>query len=152
MCHACFNHMMPDIIQGRNSIIHSMTIKFPNWRYYSNTTNAIRNERQWLERAFIYMVCKFQLVWLMHMRITRYNCFGQLSFFVVSNVSKWSKEQRLSFVWNKTAMKRLKCWEVRMVKNVYREQGCLNGIKGSKMGESRYKTMNEKAVLQLPEQ
>jgi hypothetical protein len=34
------------------------------------------------------------------------------------------------------------------VKNVYREQVCLKGIKGSKKGESRYK----KAVLQLPEQ
>jgi hypothetical protein len=39
-----------------------------------------------------------------------------------------------------------------MVKNVYREQVCLNGIKGSKKDQSRYKTMNGKAVLQLPEQ
>jgi hypothetical protein len=36
---------------------------------------------------------------------------------------------------------------VRTVKNVY-----LNGIKGSKEGESHYKTMNGKAVLQIPEQ
>jgi hypothetical protein len=42
--------------------------------------------------------------------------------------------------------------KVRTVKNVYREQVCLNGIKGSKKGESHYKTMNRKAVLQLPKQ
>jgi hypothetical protein len=41
---------------------------------------------------------------------------------------------------------------VRTVKNVYRKQECLNGIKGSKKGESRYEMMNGKAVLQLPEQ
>jgi hypothetical protein len=29
---------------------------------------------------------------------------------------------------------------------------CFNGIKGSKKGKSRYKTMNRKAVLQLTEQ
>jgi hypothetical protein len=39
-----------------------------------------------------------------------------------------------------------------MVKNVYREQMCLNGMKGSKQGESLYKSINGKAVLQLPEQ
>jgi hypothetical protein len=38
------------------------------------------------------------------------------------------------------------------VKNVYREQVWLNGIKGSKKGENRYKTMNGKAVLQLAEE
>jgi hypothetical protein len=27
-----------------------------------------------------------------------YNCFGEVSFFIVSKVSKWNKEQRLSFV------------------------------------------------------
>jgi hypothetical protein len=37
-------------------------------------------------------------------------------------------------------------------KNAYREQVCLNGIKGSKKGESHYKTMNGKAVLQLTEE
>jgi hypothetical protein len=40
--------------------------------------------------------------------------------------------------------------KVRTVKNVYREEVCLNGIKGSKKGESRYKTMNGKAIFQLP--
>jgi hypothetical protein len=39
-----------------------------------------------------------------------------------------------------------------MVKNVYREQVCLNGIKVSKKSESHYKTTNGKVVLQLPEQ
>jgi hypothetical protein len=39
-----------------------------------------------------------------------------------------------------------------MVKNVYREQVCLNDTKGSKKGESPYKTINGKADLQLPEQ
>jgi hypothetical protein len=27
-----------------------------------------------------------------------YNCFSEVSFFVVSKVSKWNKEQQLSFV------------------------------------------------------
>jgi hypothetical protein len=43
-------------------------------------------------------------------------------------------------------------WKLRTVKNVYREQVCLSDMKGSKKGESRYKTMKGKAVLQLPEQ
>jgi hypothetical protein len=38
------------------------------------------------------------------------------------------------------------------MKNVYREQVCLNGIKGSKKGKSHYKTINVKVVLQLPEE
>jgi hypothetical protein len=38
-----------------------------------------------------------------------------------------------------------------MLKSAYGEE-CLNGIKGSKKGESHYKTMNGKAVLQLREQ
>jgi hypothetical protein len=37
-----------------------------------------------------------------------------------------------------------------MVKNVYLEQVCLNGVKRSKKGESPYKTKNGKAVLQIP--
>jgi hypothetical protein len=32
------------------------------------------------------------------------------------------------------------------------KQVCLDGINGSKKGQTRYKTMNGKAVLQLPEQ
>jgi hypothetical protein len=38
------------------------------------------------------------------------------------------------------------------MKNVYREQACLNGIKGSMKSKTRYKTTNGKAVLQFPEQ
>jgi hypothetical protein len=34
-----------------------------------------------------------------------------------------------------------------MVKNVYREQMCLNGTKGSKKGESHFKTMNGKFIF-----
>jgi hypothetical protein len=30
----------------------------------------VGDEREWLERTFICLMCKFQLVWLMHMRIT----------------------------------------------------------------------------------
>jgi hypothetical protein len=41
---------------------------------------------------------------------------------------------------------------MRTAQNVYREQVCLNGMTGSEKGESRYKTMNGKTVLQLPEQ
>jgi hypothetical protein len=49
---------------------HSVTIKFQNWRYYSNNTNAIYRELFGLARKNVYLyVCKFQLVWLMHMRI-----------------------------------------------------------------------------------
>jgi hypothetical protein len=50
--------------------VHSVTVKFPNWRYYSNTTNTIYWGWTGVVRTFIYMMCKFQLVWLMHMRIT----------------------------------------------------------------------------------
>jgi hypothetical protein len=32
--------------------------------------SSIADERDYLERMFIYMTCKFQLVWLTHMRIT----------------------------------------------------------------------------------
>jgi hypothetical protein len=38
-----------------------------------------------------------------------------------------------------------------MVKDVYLEQVCLKGIKSSKKGMNRYKTLNEKVVLQFPE-
>jgi hypothetical protein len=31
---------------------------------------SIGDEQDYLEIMFIYMMCKFQLVWLMHMRIT----------------------------------------------------------------------------------
>jgi hypothetical protein len=44
-----------------------------------------------------------------------------------------------------------------MLKSGYSEERlsrtvCVNGIKGSKKDESCYKTMNRKAILQLPEQ
>jgi hypothetical protein len=44
------------------------------------------------------------------------------------------------------------CQKVLTMKNDYLERVCLNGIKGSKKGECRYKTMNGKAVFQLPEE
>jgi hypothetical protein len=37
-----------------------------------------------------------------------------------------------------------------MVKNVYLEQVCLNGTEDSRVGASRYKMVNGKAVFQLP--
>jgi hypothetical protein len=40
---------------------------------------------------------------------------------------------------------------MRTVKNIYREKVCFNAIKVSKKGESRYKTMIAKAVLEFPE-
>jgi hypothetical protein len=76
--------------------IHSSTIKFPNWRCYSNTTNAIY--RGWTglarERLFMYVQVSTCLV----EAYDDYSCFGEVSFFVVSKVSKWKEEQRLSFV------------------------------------------------------
>jgi hypothetical protein len=47
-----------------------MPIRSPNWLYYSNTTNEIYRGWTGLVRKFIYMMRKFQLVPLMHMRIT----------------------------------------------------------------------------------
>jgi hypothetical protein len=75
--------------------MRSVSIKFPNWRYYSDTTNAIYWGRTRLvrENAFIYKTWKFQLVCM----VTNY---FEVSFYVVSKVSKWNKEQRLSFVYN----------------------------------------------------
>jgi hypothetical protein len=35
--------------------VHSMTIKFPNWRYYSNTTNAIYRGWTTLVRENVYL-------------------------------------------------------------------------------------------------
>jgi hypothetical protein len=49
---------------------YSVTTKFPNWHYYSNTTNVIYWGWTGLVRMFIYMMCKFQLLWMLHMRIT----------------------------------------------------------------------------------
>jgi hypothetical protein len=41
-------------------------------------------------------MCKFQLVWFD--AYEDYNCFGEVSFFIVSKASKWNKEQRLSLI------------------------------------------------------
>jgi hypothetical protein len=39
-----------------------------------------------------------------------------------------------------------------MTNNIYLEKVCLNGTKGSKKGENRYKTMNREDVLQFHKQ
>jgi hypothetical protein len=53
-------------------------------------------EGGYLERTFIYMMSMFQFVWFD--AYEDYSCFCEVSFFAVSKVSKWNKEQRLSFV------------------------------------------------------
>jgi hypothetical protein len=77
-----------------------------------------------------------------------YNCFGEVSFVVVPKASKWNKEQPNE---RKRLQKGLKCLKVRTVKNAYLEQLCLNGMKGSEKGESRYRMMNGKTVFQHAE-
>jgi hypothetical protein len=52
----------------------------------------------------------------------------------------------------KTASEAFEMLKCAYMKNVYQEQVCLNGIKGLKKGESCYKAMHGKAILQLPEQ
>jgi hypothetical protein len=75
--------------------IHSVTIKFPNWRYYSNTTNF--NWRGWTgivtKKVYLYDV---QVSTCLVDAYEDYSCFGEVNFFVVSKVSKWNKEHRLS--------------------------------------------------------
>jgi hypothetical protein len=65
------------------------------------------------------------------------NCFGEVSFFVVSNVSKWNKATiKFCLKLKKTATETFA-----MFKSVYGEERlcrrsvCVNGIKGSKKGE-----------------
>jgi hypothetical protein len=79
-----------------------------------------------IERSFICKMCTFYLHWLMHMRITIV-----LVKLVFHSVRSFDMEQRrviqVSVKWkNKNFLKRLKCWEVPTVKNVYLEQACLN--------------------------
>jgi hypothetical protein len=78
--------------------IHSVTIKFLNWRYYSNTTNTIYCGWTGLVRTFMCMMCKFSacLVYAYE----DYSCFGEVSFSIMLKVSEWNKEQQLSFVKN----------------------------------------------------
>jgi hypothetical protein len=52
----------------------------------------------------------------------------------------------------KTNTETFEMLKVRTVKNVYRDQVFFNDIKCPKKGESLYKKMNGKAVLQLPHQ
>jgi hypothetical protein len=78
-------------------VVHSVTIKLPNWRLYSNITNAIYRGRSGLVRENVYLH-DVQISTSLVDAYEDYNCFGEVSFFVVSKVSKWNKEQRLNFV------------------------------------------------------
>jgi hypothetical protein len=94
---------------------------------------------------------KFQLVWWMDMWITII-----LKLFSLCHIKYFKMEQtapiKFGVKLKKTATEKIDMLKSRTVKNVYQEQVCLNGIKGSKKGKSRYKTMTGKAVLQHPEQ
>jgi hypothetical protein len=58
-------------VSNRQGTVHMFTIKFRNSRYYSITTKAIyRGQTGLLRDNFCFMMCKFQLVWSMHMTIT----------------------------------------------------------------------------------
>jgi hypothetical protein len=72
----------------------------------------------------------------------------------MSNVFKMAQGAGIKF-WvklKKTATEMSELLKMRTVKNVYPEQMDLKGVKGSKKGESRYKTMKGKAVFQLVKQ
>jgi hypothetical protein len=79
--------------------VHSVTIKILNWRYYSNTTNAIYWEWTGLvsENVNLY---NLNVSPCLVDAYEDYSCFGEVSFFIVSEISEWNKEQWLSFVWN----------------------------------------------------
>jgi hypothetical protein len=77
----------------------------------------IGDEWDYLERTFIYIICTFQLVWLMHMRIT----IVLVKFFL--SVRGVKMEQRAMIMFcvkvNKTATEAFE--KVRAAKNVYQE-------------------------------
>jgi hypothetical protein len=62
-----------------------------------NTTNAIHQGSTGIVRE---SVCLYDVQGSTCLvdAFEDYNWFGEVSFFVVSNVSKWNKEQRINFV------------------------------------------------------
>jgi hypothetical protein len=96
------------IISQNIKLIHSVTMKFPNWRYYSNTTNSIYREWTGIVKEEVYLYDVKVSTCLVE-AYEDYNCFGEVSFVVVSKVSKWNKEKGLIFCnikeisyWNRT--------------------------------------------------
>jgi hypothetical protein len=71
---------------------HSVTIKLPNCRYYNNTTNDIYRGRSELrvDRENVYLYDMQVSVCLVG-TYGDYNCFGEVSFSVVSKVQNGSK-------------------------------------------------------------
>jgi hypothetical protein len=114
----------------------SVTIMFLNRRCYSNIANAIywRYGEQ-LRKMFIYMTCKFQLVWLMFMRTTIIIVklvFSSWQLFQIKQkatkfkktaiINAWNVEVRvrrrrfMKFVWmarSKRARVVIRCWPER---------------------------------------
>jgi hypothetical protein len=83
-----------------------------------------------------------------------YNCSGDVSFF--RHVEGLKMEQRAVIKFcvklKKTATETFEMLKSAHIEECLSGQVCLNDIKGSEKGECRYKTMNRKAILQLPEQ
>jgi hypothetical protein len=77
--------------------IHSVTVKFPNWCYYSNTTNTVNRGWTGLVRKNVYLYA-VQVSTCLVDAYEDYICFGEVSCSVISVVSKWNKDQWLSFV------------------------------------------------------
>jgi hypothetical protein len=71
--------------------ICSVTFKFPNWRYYRYTTNAIYRGWTGLVRENVYLYDEQVSTCLIDVHVYEdYNCFGEVSFPVVSKDSKWN--------------------------------------------------------------
>jgi hypothetical protein len=123
-------------IYAKTSNIHIVTIKFLTCCYYkySNTTNAIYWGWMGLDRENVfYMMYKFELVCLMHMKIT-----VVLEMLVFSSCRRFQKgtKSRNQFL---CEVKETAYWNVWNVgkwvrRRMFIENVCLNGIKGSEKG------------------
>lgn len=74
----------------------TMTTKFPNWQNYSNTTDAICQGWMAVVREKVNL-CDVEVSTCLVAAYEDYS-FGEVSFFFMSKVSEWNKEQWLNFV------------------------------------------------------
>jgi hypothetical protein len=74
-----------------------VTIKFPNWCYYSNTTNTIYQEWLGLVRENVYLYDMQVSAYLVD-AYEDYSCFGEVSCFIVVEGFKMEQIITLNFV------------------------------------------------------
>jgi hypothetical protein len=84
--------------------IHSVTIKFPNWRYYNNTTKDIYRGWTRLVRENVYLY-DMQVSTCLVYAYEDYSCFGEVSFFRRVEGFKMERRAAIKFCvkWKKTA-------------------------------------------------